>query len=258
MTEATRGQWKRALKHAAFYAAYALAFVLVWFFVCRAVRNDYIFPSLLEILRAMGKLFGDAFFYSAFLQTLWRAVRAFLFSFLSAAVFAALAKAFPLLEKILAPLVTALRALPTLAIVLILLIWSTPARAPVIVAFIALFPLLYTGIRNAFSTVDSKLVEMCEAYKVPFWKRIWKMYLPVALPYILREAAGGAAFALKLVVSAEILASTYISVGGILQLSQIYLDTPRTFALTLLVIATGLLLEGLGALLASCAERRLR
>ena len=168
------------------------------------------------------------------------------------------AKAFPLLEKILAPLVTALRALPTLAIVLILLIWSTPARAPVTVAFIALFPILYTGIRNAFSMVDSKLVEMCEAYKVPFWKRIWKMYLPVALPYILREAAGGAAFALKLVVSAEILASTYISVGGILQLSQIYLDTPRTFALTLLVIATGLLLEGLGALLASWAERRLR
>ena len=221
-------------------------------------ENEYLFPSLGEILRATGRLFTEEFFYTAFLQTLWRVVKVFCVSLLSALVFAVLAKAVPIVERILAPLVTALRALPTMAITLILLVWSTPARAPVIVAFMALCPILYTGISTAFSTVDEKLLEMCQAYRVPLRKRIWQLYLPTALPYLLREALGGASFALKLVVSAEVLASTFKGVGGMMQLSKIYLDTPRTFALTLLVIVVGLVMEGLGILLVKWVERRLQ
>lgn len=258
MAKETSGQWNKAWKSALFFTAYILAFVFVWFVVCKAVRNDYIFPSLTETLRAIGKLLGDSFFYSAFLQTLWRVVRVFVVAFICATAVASLAKAVPFVEKVLAPVVAMLRALPTMAITLILLIWSTPGRAPVIVAFTALFPILYTGVLASFSTVDSKLIEMCDCYGVPLRKRIWKLYLPTALPYILREAIGGASFALKLVVSAEVLASTFVGVGGMLQDSKIYLDTPRTFALTLLVLVVGLLWEGLGAILISRLERRLQ
>ena len=258
MTETTRRQEKKALKNAAFFAAYVFAFALVWTIAYGAVENAYVLPSLWEVCKAAGRLLKERFFYESFLRSFLRVLSAFSLSFVCGAAFATLAKVFPVFGKIVAPVIKALRALPTMAIMLVLLLWSTPDRAPVIVAFLALFPVLYTGMSAAISTVDKNLEEMCEIYRVPMQRRVFSMYLPLALPYALREAAGGISFALKLVVSAEVLASTYVSLGGMLQLSKIYMQTPEMFALALLVIVVGLLLEGLGELIARCVERRFK
>lgn len=258
MKQTAKRQWIKALKSAAFFAAYVGVFALVWTVAYKAVKNEYILPSLADILRATGRLFTEKFFYSAFWNSFLRVLWVFALSFVCALLCAVIAKLFPLFEKILAPIVTALRALPTMAIILILLIWSTPKDAPVIVAFLALFPMLYTGIFAALSTVDEGLVQMCKTYCVPLRKQIFQMYLPASLPYVLREAAGGISFGLKLIVSAEILANTYVGIGGMLQLSKIYMETPRMFALTLLVIAVGLVLEGIGIALSQYVERRVK
>ena len=84
------------------------------------------------------------------------------------------------------------------------------------------------------------------------------MYLPVAAPYVLKESAGALSFAVKLVVSAEIMAYTYQSLGGLLQDANVYSKTAELFAVTLLVVLTGVLLEGLGTLLANAVKRRLQ
>ena len=84
------------------------------------------------------------------------------------------------------------------------------------------------------------------------------MYLPIASPYILREATGGASFSLKLVVSAEVLASTFVSLGGMIQNASIYMPASRTIALAFVVVFVGLVIEGLGILLARLVERRVQ
>ena len=52
------------------------------------------------------------------------------------------------------------------------------------------------------------------------------------------------------------MSNTFKSVGGLMQDSKIYLDMPRLFALTLIVILTGLILETFGNLIALAADRR--
>ena len=84
------------------------------------------------------------------------------------------------------------------------------------------------------------------------------MYLPQIAPQALRESAGALAFSVKLVVSAEVVANTFKSMGGTIQEAKIYLDMPRMFALTLLVVLTGLILETLGNIVALATERRVK
>jgi len=251
-------QLNTVLKNATFFAVYVLAFLLLWNVAYSLVRNDYVFPSFAEVFSEMKNLFKEKEFYFSFWQSFLRVLQAFFFSFLLAGGFAVLTKAVKGFEKVFAPVVSALRALPTMAIMLILLIWSTPAKAPVIIAFLALFPMLYTGFLSALSVVDEELVEMNKVFQVPKKKQIFKMYLPMSMPYVLREASAGLSFALKLVVSAEILANTFNSLGGMLQLSKIYLETPKVFALTLVVIVVGLILEVTGLLISKAVERRVR
>lgn len=256
MTKTEKEVLYKALKSAAFFAAYVFLFVLAWQIAFSKIKNDYLFPSLKEVCKEIGAAFQDKFFLRSYLASFLRTLRVFFLSFAFAAFLAVIAYLYPVFSKIFAPVVGFLRAIPTMAVLLMILIWTNPSDAPVVVGFLALFPMLYTGIFAALSTVDKKLSSVCKVYRVPLKKQIFQMYLPQALPYVLRECSGGLSFGLKLIVSAEVMASTYVSLGGMLQESKMYLQTPRLFALTLIVVVTGLLLEGAGLLLARLAERR--
>ncbi len=258
MSEQRKEQWKKAGKNAVFFVVYFAVFLLVWTLVCKMVKNDYIFPTIGQVFDEIGKLLAEPFFYRSFFSSFLRAMGAFGISFVLATLFAVLAKIFPIIERVVAPIVAVMRSLPTMAITLFLLLWATPSGAPVVVAVLALFPLLYTGIGAAIRTVDKDLEELCKVYRVPRKKQIFSMYLPIASPYILREATGGASFSLKLVVSAEVLASTLVSLGGMIQNSSIYMPASRTMALAFVVVLVGLLIEGLGILLARLIERRVQ
>ncbi|MFQ7078776.1 MAG: ABC transporter permease [Christensenellaceae bacterium] len=179
-----------------------------WLAVHALVKNDYLFPSFGDSMREAGRLLMDKDFWHAFSGTFLRTLAAFFLSFTGASVLAVVAYLVPPVGRFLAPLVSVLRSLPTMAVILIILVWTTPKTAPVVVAFLALFPLLYAGISAALASVDPKLVEMSRVYRVPVRKRIFGLYLPSAAPYALREASAALSFSLKLTVSAEVLANT--------------------------------------------------
>lgn len=239
-----------ALAFLALFALWAAAYVFT--------GNSLLMPSLKETFKAMGGILRDKAFYKAYFSTLARVFKAFLISVLPAAVLAVAAYACVPARKLAAVFVSALRSLPTMAILLMILVWSTPKKAPVIVAFLSLFPMLYTGFLSALFSIDEKYKRVCKVFCVPWHKRVFGMYLPQIAPQALRESAGALAFSVKLVVSAEVVANTFKSMGGTIQEAKIYLDMPRMFALTLLVVLTGLILETFGNIVALAAERRVK
>ena len=139
-----------------------------------------------------------------------------------------------------------------------MLVWVGTGTTPIIVAFLALFPVLYAGVLSALSQVDGELLEMSKVYKVPLKKQVLQLYLPSVSPYFLQQTGAGLAFGVKLVVSAEVLAMTAKSVGGWLSEAKAYLDMPLLFALVLVGFLTGMILEGLFSLLASAVGRGLK
>ncbi len=238
-------------------ATAAIVFIaVVWWIAHVAVGNDWILPALSDCLREIFVLLGKGSFYQAFFATLLRVLLAFVISFLPALILAFIAYLLPAFADFFAPIVSVLRSLPTLAVLLIILVWTDAGTAPVVVAFLSLFPMLYAGALAALRGVDGDLIEMSRIYKVGWKKRVISLYLPSVAPYLAREGAAALSFALKLVVSAEVLAGTYGSLGGWLQESKLFLEMPTLFALVILTFATGLLLEALGAGLASALERR--
>ncbi len=239
-----------ALAFLTLFALWGAAYVLV--------GNSLLVPPLKETLAKIGEVLREKAFYTAYFATLSRVFAAFFISFLPAAALAVAAYIFAPVRKIAAVFVSALRSLPAMAILLMLLVWSTPRKAPVIMAFLSLFPLLYTGILAALFSIDEKYKRVCKVFCVPWRKRIFEMYLPQISPQVLRESAGALAFSVKLVVSAEVVANTYISMGGAIQEAKIYQEMPRMFALTLLAVLTGLLLETLGNIVALAAERNVK
>ena len=244
--------WKNCIA----WASTIAALIVIWIAACYIVGNDLLVPSFSDCLKKLGALLLSGEFWAAFFFTVKRVLIAFLISFVFAAFFAVIADMVPWFSLFFTPLVSFLRSLPTLAVLLILLVWAGASTAPIAVAFLSLFPSLYAGFRAALTGVDKDLVEMSRAFKVPMKKRIFSLYIPSAAPIALKEAGAALAFAVKLVVSAEVLANTFKSLGGLMQEAKLYLDMPMLFALVCVTFLLGLLLEALGALAGKMIERR--
>ncbi len=136
-----------------------------------------------------------------------------------------------------------------MAIILILLLWTSHTTAPVIVGALVTFPMLYAQFMAAYKDVDTGLFDVSKAFNVSKKDRVFKMYLPLMCPNIFSQAGPAFSLTLKVIVSAEVMANTYKSIGGMLQQSKIYLEIPELFALTLVTIAVGAVAELLFSLL---------
>ncbi len=232
--------------------------LLIWQIAFFCVGNPLVLPSPWECFGELFVLLSKARFWKSFFATFLRAVSAFAMSAILGLGFAVISYLLPSFRAFLAPIAAFLRALPTVGVILLILVFVSPASAPVAVACLALVPALYSSALAAFFSVDEELIELCRVYRVPVKKRVFSLYLPAATPYLIREGTVGLSFSLKLAVSAEVLASTFQSVGGMMQEAKLYLEIPSLFALTVAVVLVGFLVEGVGAILARRVERRLK
>ena len=231
-------------RNALLSAAAVVALWLAWLVAYTCVKNDYVLPSFWDTLRETGRLLASASFWRAlgntFLRTLW----AFLISLALGVLLAVAAHLSRGLRAFLSPVISLLRTLPTMAVILMLLLWTTPAVTPVIVSALVLFPAVYAAALAALDEVGEAYGELVRSFRVPLVRRIFQMYLPLSAPVLLKQAGGIFSLGLKVVISGEVLAATYRSLGGMMQEAKMYLEMPTLMALTLLVILLGFLLEG--------------
>ena len=237
----------------------AIVFLLaVWWIAYHSVGNDLLIPPPSDSVQEIGALLTKVLFWQALGGTLLRALFAFVISFLLAVIFAVIAYLLPWFERFFAPIVSVLRSMPILAVLLILLSFLDAGQAPIAVAFLSLFPMLYVGVLAALSGVDSHLIEISRVYGTPVWRRVTALYLPLASTYILKESGAALSFSLKLVVSAEVLSFTVKSLGGMMQDAKLYAEIPQLFALVGVTFIVGLILETAVGVLASLAERKVK
>lgn len=219
------------------------AILLLWQITAWIVNENLLIPSLDVTFRGLGKLLSSGATYSAVGWTLLRALESFSISFVVAMGLALLAGSYKIVERLLKPLVILMKAVPTMSVILIAMIWLTGMQVPILSSFILIFPLLYGNFLANIQSVDKRLLEMATVYQVPKKKIISHIYLPKFLPRFFDDCAGAISFNLKLIIAAEVLAQTRNSIGVNMQISQAYLNTDLLLAWTIIAIILGGLLE---------------
>jgi len=112
-------------------------------------------------------------------------------------------------EAILDPTFQALRAIPSLAWVPLLLLWLGIDEAPkiVLIAIGAFFP-IYMGVASGIRGVDRKLIEVARLYRLSNFALTKRVLLPAALPAILTGLRNGLSLAWMFMVAAELIAAS--------------------------------------------------
>lgn len=111
--------------------------------------------------------------------------------------------------RLLDPSLQALRAIPSLAWVPLLLLWFGIDELPklLLIGIGAFFP-VYTGVVSGIQGVDRKLVEVGLLYRLDKPALVRRVLLPAALPAILTGLRNGLALAWMFMVAAELIAAS--------------------------------------------------
>jgi len=227
---------KRILINLIFPLISLLVMLSIWFGVAKATDSVLLLPTPLQTLQKMGGVFKDSYFYLSLWFTIKRTFFAFALSFFAAFVWVMITAIIPYSESFLKPLLYIVRCLPTMSVVLLFIIWTDSNITPILVTMLVLFPMTYSSLAVAIKDTDKDLVETAVVFGANKLNLLKSVYLPQILPAMVDSVASGLSLGLKVVVSAEVLAQSFNSMGWLMQESRLIFDTARLMALTSVVV----------------------
>ncbi|MBN8440690.1 MAG: ABC transporter permease [Thauera sp.] len=234
--------------------AVPLILVVAWEAVVRlGWISAHLLPAPSELVATLIELAGSGDLFSHVVVSSARVLAGFAIGAVLALLVGAAVGLSRALEAYLDPTFQALRAIPSLAWVPLLLLWLGIDEAPKItlIAIGAFFPVylnLVAGIKN----VDRKLVEVGGIFGLKGWRLIVRIFLPASLPNLLTGLRSGLSLAWMFLVAAELIAATR-------GLGYLLTDGRETARADLVIVAIVVLalLGKLSDSLLQLAERRL-
>ncbi|MCL2751787.1 MAG: ABC transporter permease subunit [Firmicutes bacterium] len=214
-----------------------------WLLAATTFKQNGVIPSPPETLKLIGREMRKDTFFKAVSRTLVQAFVSFVISFGAAAILALAAHYKKFIGNIINPFIVLFRAMPTMALVLILLLTVGSNLLPAVVAFLVVFPLCYENMRAAISEVDQNLVRMARIFKVPRARQLTGIYLPAMLPYVFSSLIAGFGLNIKVVISAEVMGLPSMSIGYLMLAAKQSFDFGLTFAWLVIAVLLSLLCE---------------
>ena len=211
-TRASAGRWVppapgvRALRK----LLVPLALLLLWQVVVELeVYSTAQLPAPLDVVAALRELHSIDLLIPNVLVSVQRVLTGFAWGAAIALVVGLAVGLSRTVEELLAPTLQAIRAVPSLAWVPLLLLWLGIGEQPklTLIAIGAFFP-LYTNLVAGIRQIDRKLVEVGRAYGLRGLQLVREVMLPASLPSLLTGLRLGLAQGWLVLVAAELIASS--------------------------------------------------
>jgi len=223
--------------------------LLLWEIVAIKINNEIYLPRLEKIVVSMGDIFKEVDFFINISSSLLRTVISFASAMFLAVILGVLSLLYPFSNNFLKPINAIGKTIPTMVLVVLALVWFDKDKAPFIVGFAIVFPILYEGVLNSLINVDKKLVDVCKIYKVSTKEKIKKIYIPIIKFYIAGILMSTFSLAFKVVIAGEVHGQPKFGVGSAIQLEKVNFNTPGIFAWIIIIAFLSILFDKMNKVL---------
>ncbi|MBO3662397.1 ABC transporter permease [Microbacterium sp. NEAU-LLB] len=216
-----------------------VAIVVVWLAVTlTGLVPPFRLPSPIAVVQAAGQLIADGSLFTHIAISTQRVIIGFLVGSVVGLFFAAIVGLTRSGDILLSPLLVALRAVPSLAWVPLLILWLQIGEESKItlIAIGAFFP-VFTTVAGALRRVDPQLVEAGRSFGLRGWSLLRTVQLPAVVPSLVSGLRLALAQAWLFLVAAELIASS-MGLGWLLSDSG---NTGRVDRILLAIVLLALL-----------------
>ena len=214
-------------------------FLIIWEGVAFYIDNSLLFPRIGEIASSLKNILIE----QSFIFILWNTLNRFFISIIISIILAVISYNYNFIQLILSPFIIFLRAVPTIAIIILVLIWSSVEVVPIVVGVLILFPILYESILGGIEGVDKNLIKMSRVFKVSNRRVIKDIFIPSIYFSISPSLPSYIGLTFKVIIAGEVLSQESLSIGGEIFINKIYLESPNIFAWIIVIIFLNYILE---------------
>ncbi len=223
--------------------------LLVWQAAAMLVNESLLLASPVQVAGRLFSLIGTESFWQTVGFTTLRIVSGFLLGFFAGVLLAVLAGRFKGLEMLLHPFVVTIKSIPVASFVILVLIWLGSRHLSVFISFLMVFPVIYLNTLQGLKATDVKMLEMAKMYHLSFAKKLKYIYVPQLQPFLYSACSIALGLSWKSGVAAELIGRPDFSMGDMLYMAKVHMDTADLFAWTVVIILLSQLFEKLFLLL---------
>lgn len=220
-----------------------IVLLLLWKVASVIVDKEILIPSPESTLQEIIRIISSVNFSASLINTLRRALVGFIMALGAGVSLGMMAGFSKTIFYLLRPIILINKAVPTMAMILLALIWLQSEKAPILVGFVVIFPIIYESVVQGIRNVDVKLVEMMDIYKISIFDKFKDLYIPSISSYLYGAMSAAMGLNFKIIIAAEVLSQPRISMGTNFQIERANLNTAGVFAWSLITIVLAGVLE---------------
>ena len=189
----------------------------VWQLTAMAVGQPVLLPTPGQALAELVRLLPAPELWQRAAFSAGRILLGFGLGAVCSTLLAAAAWRWTAVELLLAPVMQLVKATPVASFIILALMWLRSAgNLAVFISFLMVLPVLYGAVRTGIDSVDGRLVEMGQVFRLCWWRRMRAIWLPAVLPAFRQGCSVALGICWKSGVAAEIIGLPDGSLGDAL------------------------------------------
>ena len=202
-----------------------------------------VLPPLWDTLKAMQTGMSDGQLWRDSLITLSNVLISFVLAVVGGLLIGLAAFRLRLLADLLHPLMVTVESAPTIAWLVLAILWLGLGQGPSILVGVSMaLPLIFIATLHALQQIDNDLLDMARVYHLGARKRMQKIILPSLALTLAGAASGTLSVAWRGVIMAEAFSSSS-GLGPYLWGSYLYGEITQVYASILWIVLLGLVIE---------------
>ncbi len=212
-----------------------LIIVGIWIFLSNKINNSIYLPKISEISREMLSIVKEKNFLLNILNSLLRSVISFSIALAISIMLGMLSGFNKFIYNFLYPINSIIKSIPTIAFILIALIWLNKNYAAYLIGIVISFPILYETTVNSIFNGNNDLNEMLESFKISLLDKILNVHIQSIIINISSIATSTFSLVLKVVIAGEVYGQPTYGIGSAIQGEKINFNTAGIFGWIIIV-----------------------
>ena len=233
-----------------------LFLLLLWELASILVNHSYFLPDVISTLKALFTVLCELSTYKAIITTFLRVILGVCFGTFAGIILAILSHKFKFIYDMVSPIIKIIKAIPVASFVVLLYVSMHGGALPIFIAFLMVMPIVWQNLIDAYNSIDENLSEVCDAYEIPYMKRLKILIFPTLVRFLIPAIITSVGLAWKSEISAEIIVTTVNSIGEMIFYAQYAYDTAKVFAWTVIIVFLSIGFEFLTKRVLKYCEKR--
>lgn len=174
-----------------------------------------------------------------------RCLISFCISIILAIIFGVISYFNKIIYNFIYPILMVIKSIPTMAFIVLVLVWVSKDIAPILIGIMISFPIFYEVTVNTLVNTDDNLIDMCNVYKVKKIDIFKQIYLPSIIISLSNILGSTVSLIFKVVIAGEVYAQPKYGIGATIQLEKMQLNTSAIITWIIIIAVITIIVDNI-------------